>query len=74
VPTDVGSVASNAARSAQDAASNNGNDKDQATAREKAANVTASILNVDVVGYGNCSVSDVRDGKEGCGGGDKEGG
>ena len=74
VPTDVGSVASNAARSAQDAASNNGNDKDQAAAREKAANVTASILNVDVVGYGNCSVSDVRDGKEGCGGGNKEGG
>ncbi len=62
------SVASSAAASASKQATT-GNEEDsngnQSNGKKKTA---TSLLSADVVGYGKCSVTDVREGKSGCGG------
>jgi filamentous hemagglutinin len=66
VPAGADSAAAGAAKSASQTAaadSSSGQNKDAAD-RKKAV---ASLLSADVVGYGQCSVADVRGGKPGCG-------
>jgi len=66
VPTIQPQEAANAAASAAKAVTTT-NDDDNAQDVKKAKTV-ASTISVDVVGYGECSVADVRSGKKGCGG------
>jgi filamentous hemagglutinin len=42
------------------------NDKDKDKTAQNAGNQSVNLLSVDVLGFGNCSVGDVRDGKAGC--------
>ncbi len=65
VPAGADSAAASAAKSATQNATQDSNEaKDEA----RAAKAGASILSADVVGYGQCSVTEVREGKPGCGG------
>jgi filamentous hemagglutinin family protein len=74
VPAGADSAASGAAKSAMQTA-DDGKSRDQdcddgdgskdCKDKQKTA---ISILSADIVGYGQCSVADVRDGKQGCGG------
>jgi filamentous hemagglutinin len=41
-------------------------DKDKDKTAQNAGNQSVNLLSVDVLGFGNCSVGDVRDGKAGC--------
>lgn len=65
VPSGADSAAASAAKSASDNAENNGGQDDSAQKDNQKS--VASILSTDVVGYGDCSVSDIREGKPGCG-------
>jgi filamentous hemagglutinin family protein len=74
MPASADSAASGAAKSAvqtADAGSKGRDDdcdgKDDKDC-SKRKNATVSILSADVVGYGQCSVAEVREGKAGCGG------
>jgi len=64
VPAGASSAAASAAKSASDNSENNENKNadNKADSRE-----VVSMLSTDVVGYGDCSVNDVKDGKPGCG-------
>ena len=67
VPTDIGSVASNAARAATDAASGDASkDGSRGGDKDAAAKSVASILSADVIGYGSCSAAEAREGKKDC--------
>lgn len=66
VPTGADSAATGASKSATQT-TNADRDKDDSAAGEK-RKASISILSADVVGYGQCSVGDVKDGKTGCGG------
>jgi hypothetical protein len=64
VPSGAASAAASAAKQAttgNEDEANKSNDSDK-------KKTTVSLLSTDVVGYGKCSVADVRDGKKGCGG------
>ncbi len=63
-PAGAASAATSAAKSATQA---NGEDDDKARDSDKAKSAV-SMISADVVGYGDCSVADVREGKAGCGG------
>ncbi len=62
--TGADSAAASAAQSASQSASrgSSGQERDDKNERSK-----VSMLNTDIVGYGDCSVKDVREGKQGCG-------
>ncbi|MDD5273142.1 MAG: filamentous hemagglutinin family protein [Methylovulum sp.] len=64
VPSGAASAAASAAKQAT-AMNDDEEAKSNGTDQKKSA---VSMLSADVVGYGNCSVGDVRDGKQGCGG------
>ncbi len=64
VPAGATSAAANAAKSATQT---NGDDEDKHSDDDKKKS-TVSMISADVVGYGDCSVADVREGKAGCGG------
>lgn len=63
IPTGAANAAANAAKSANSNDSNNDSDS-QSVSGEKNS---ATIISTDVIGYGDCSVADVREGKSGCG-------
>ena len=61
------SAATSASKTAtQSSSDNNSNSSDNAKDKQKS---TVSILSADVVGFGDCSVSDVKDATTKCGGG-----
>lgn len=64
VPAGAASAATSAAKSATQA---NGEDDNKNSDSDKAKSAV-SMISADVVGYGDCSVADVREGKAGCGG------
>lgn len=67
VPTGADSAAAGAARSAGEAPAAGNKDADGKNGGgDKKAPV--AVLSTDIVGYGQCSVGDIRDGKAGCGG------
>lgn len=69
VPSGASSAAASAAKSAtqtnEDSQNKNSTDDKNDSAKKKAAVV--SFLSADVIGYGDCSAAEIRDGKEGCG-------
>jgi hypothetical protein len=66
VPTGADGAATSAAKSAgESTAAGNKDSKDAAGDKKKSS---VAMLSADVVGYGQCSVSDVKEGKAGCGG------
>jgi len=65
VPSGASSAAANAAKQAT---TTNEEDNNAANGDGDKKKTTVSLLSADVVGYGDCSVADVRDGKKGCGG------
>ena len=60
------SAATSATKSATQSSEDDGNNKVNSDGTKK---TTVSILNADVVGFGDCSVSDVKQAVNGCGGG-----
>ncbi|PPD41636.1 MAG: filamentous hemagglutinin [Methylobacter sp.] len=64
----VPSGASSAAASAAKQATTGNEEEDSKTNDSDKKKAAVSLLSADVVGYGECSVADVRDGKKGCGG------
>jgi len=50
---------------AQTTTSDNSGDNDQAGGKQKSS---VTILTTDVIGFGKCTVSDVKNGVSGCGG------
>jgi filamentous hemagglutinin family protein len=60
-------AAANAAKSASQMSDNAKNNQEAKDAAARSSTVI-SVLSTDVVGYGDCSEADVRDGKPGCGG------
>ncbi|WP_374088456.1 filamentous haemagglutinin family protein [Methylomicrobium lacus] len=64
VPSGADSAATSAAKSANDNAGSNGGQDDEQKEKQKSV---VSILSTDVVGYGDCTVAEIRDGKPGCG-------
>ena len=64
VPAGAAGAAASAAKSASQ--SNDGDDTKHNDSDDKKSAV--SMISADVVGYGECSVGDVREGKAGCGG------
>ncbi|MGJ0483532.1 MAG: filamentous hemagglutinin family protein [Methylomicrobium sp.] len=65
VPSGADSAAASAAKAGSDSAESSGGQDDGEQKNNQKSVV--SILNTDVVGYGDCSVSDIREGKPGCG-------
>ncbi|MBL1265986.1 filamentous haemagglutinin family protein [Methylomicrobium sp. RS1] len=65
VPSGADSAAASAAKSAADSAENSGGQDDDE--RKDSRSSVVSMISTDVVGYGDCSVSDIREGKPGCG-------
>jgi len=65
VPSGADSAATSATKSASDGAGGNGEQGD-GEQKDKQKSVV-SILSTDVVGYGDCTVGEIRDGKPGCG-------
>ena len=59
-------AASASKAAAQSSADSNGDDDGDTENKKK---TTVSILSADVIGFGDCSVSDVKEAKTGCGGG-----
>jgi len=62
------SAAASAAKSAtqmNDETNNPNSNQDNSTKPKK--KTVVSFLSTDIIGYGNCSPADIRDGKEGCG-------
>ncbi|MFI3155213.1 MAG: filamentous hemagglutinin family protein, partial [Methylococcaceae bacterium] len=64
VPAGAAGAATSAAKSATQSNDNDDN-KNSDSGKKKSA---VSMISADVVGYGDCSVGDVREGKAGCGG------
>jgi len=65
----IPSVASSAAASASKQASiGNDDDSNGNNSQNGKKKSAVSLLSADVVGYGKCTVADVRQGKSGCGG------
>jgi hypothetical protein len=64
----VPSGAASAAASAAKQATTGNEEEDRKTNDSDKKKTAVSLLSADVVGYGECSVADVRDGKKGCGG------
>ena len=62
-PAGAASAAASAAKQATEA----NEDKESKNEDSNKKKTAVSMLSTDVVGYGNCSVADVRDGKQGCG-------
>jgi filamentous hemagglutinin len=71
VPSGVAGAAAGAAKAATQSGGLDDAGKAQAQQQQAAAEQAKALgnsqLNADVVGYGSCSVTDVRNGKEGCG-------
>ncbi len=67
-PPVVPAGAASAAASAAKSAAQNNDSEDRKTSTADSKKTTVSALSVDVIGYGECSVADVREGKSGCGG------
>lgn len=68
-PTGIAGVdgaAASAAQSASQSASGDSMNQDAEGAGKQ--NASVSMISADVVGYGDCSVGDIREGKAGCGG------
>ncbi|MDP3333249.1 MAG: filamentous hemagglutinin family protein [Methylococcaceae bacterium] len=69
-PVTVAGADSAAASAAKTATQSNDKDDDNTDGKDqKDKKTTVSILSADVVGFGDCSVGDVKDAKAGCGGG-----
>ncbi len=66
VPTGADGAATSAAKSAGESTAAGNKDSKDADGEKKKSSV--AMLSTDVVGYGQCSVSDVKEGKAGCGG------
>ncbi|MGZ8181908.1 MAG: filamentous hemagglutinin family protein [Methylobacter sp.] len=66
-PVTPAGAATAAASASKQATQENDDDEDKNSTSDK-KKAAASTLSADVVGYGNCSVAEVRDGKPGCGG------
>ncbi|TAN49941.1 MAG: filamentous hemagglutinin N-terminal domain-containing protein [Methylococcaceae bacterium] len=64
VPGGAAAAATSAAKSAMQS----GEDDEKKAQSGEAKKATVSLLSADVVGYGDCSVADVREEKPGCGG------
>lgn len=62
----VDGAATSAAQSASQSASGDGSSQEANNA--DGSTTAVSMLSADVVGYGECSVGDIREGKAGCGG------
>ncbi|NJD08039.1 MAG: hypothetical protein FIA97_16325 [Methylococcaceae bacterium] len=67
VPAGADSAATSATKSAT--SMDPGGDQKTADATERARQASVAILSADVVGYGSCTTSEVREGKEDCGSG-----
>ncbi len=68
VPSGASNAAASAAKSAtqmNDETNNPNNNQNDSTKDKKKSAV--SVISTDVIGYGNCTAAEVRDGKEGCG-------
>lgn len=65
VPAGAASAAASAAKSATQTSADEKDKADDSTSKKPAK---VSIITADVVGYGDCSVTDVDQGKQGCGG------
>ena len=59
------SAAKSATQTNEDSQNKNSTDDKNDSTKKKAAVV--SFLSADVIGYGNCTATEIRDGKEGCG-------
>jgi len=66
VPSGAANAAANASKQATEANDNDPNKTGNDDSDKKKTTVT--MISADVVGYGDCSVADVREGKPGCGG------
>ncbi len=66
VPSGAANAAANASKQATEANDNDPNKTGNDDSDKK--KTTVVMLSADVVGYGDCSVADVREGKPGCGG------
>jgi hypothetical protein len=66
-PVTPAGAASAAASAAKQATQENDDDEDKDNGGDK-KKTTVSMLSADVVGYGDCSLAEVREGKPGCGG------
>ncbi len=64
VPSGASSAATNAAKSGSDMSGSNSSTASNNNSSEKPG---VSVITTDVVGYGECSVEDVRNNKAGCG-------
>jgi hypothetical protein len=70
VPSGAAGAATSATKSAtqmSDDANNSNNNRDDNANNKDKNKVVMSLLSADVIGYGNCSIADVREGKAGCG-------
>ena len=63
VPTGAASAAASAGKQVNTGAAEKADDTDENTKKKTAI----SMLSIDVVGYGECSTTDVREGNKGCG-------
>jgi filamentous hemagglutinin len=69
VPAGADAAAAGVAKSAARMADDGEGQQAARDAADRKRAAVGSLLSADVVGYGPCSVADVRDGKAGCGGG-----
>jgi hypothetical protein len=56
-----------AAYAAAKAANNNLDDENNSTEKQSRKVIKVAVLDTQVVGFGSCSVGDIREGKQGCG-------
>jgi hypothetical protein len=63
LPDSVG----NSAVAAAKAANNNLDEENNSTEKRSRKVIKVAVLDAQVVGFGNCSVGDIREGKQGCG-------
>ena len=63
VPTGAASAAASAGKQVNTGAAEKADDTDENTKKK----IAISMLSIDVVGYGECSTTDVREGNKGCG-------
>jgi filamentous hemagglutinin len=66
-PAGAASAAASAAQTAQQTATANGEDEQAAKRKELAESARLTPLNVEVLGFGECSLTEVRNGAPGCG-------
>jgi filamentous hemagglutinin len=64
VPANLGDAAAAATKAASDSTLEN---EDDSTKKRKRKAVKVALLDAQLIGFGNCSVGDIRENKAGCG-------